>query len=252
MKKVNLTKILRLFPQGAVLYSPMLGNVVLKSVWENGIQVKMLESDEEYLFDAYGVWKDGGDVMLLPNGFSTDWSEYNPDIQPGDVVIGKDETRPFMFLRYGLHGKPIALCGINYYRDFVIHKNCTSDILEWTNDTYLTKATTLQNKYIVNNLLVKYNLVWDTKTQRLVYGDSIACTSEKFDITTLQPFDKVLVRDRYDYEWCCHFFSHIDEKGKINLIGYQTRQYVIPYNEETKHLVGTKDKPDDKYVTWKD
>ena len=47
MEKVDITKILRHFPQGTILYSPMCGNVVLESVWSNGVGVKMLESDEK-------------------------------------------------------------------------------------------------------------------------------------------------------------------------------------------------------------
>ena len=32
----------------------------------------------------------------------------------------------------------------------------------------------------------------------------------KFDITTLKPFDKVLVRHNENNKWCASFFSHID------------------------------------------
>ena len=234
MEKVNLTKILRLFPQGAVLYSPMLGNVVLKSIWENGIQVKMLESDEEYLFDAYGVWKDGGEVMLLPNGFVNDWSGYNPDLKPGDVVVGADETRPFMFLRYGLHGKPIASCGFNYYHDFIVHDDVSSDIIEWTNDTYLKKATEIQKACILNNL---------SKVQK---KEQI----ERFDVNTLQPFDKVVVRN-VDSTWTPHFFSERVTLNQVSCIGDNGWYTLcVPYNEETKKLIGTCDRAPEKYAWW--
>ena len=34
----------------------------------------------------------------------------------------------------------------------------------------------------------------------------------KFDVSSLQPFDKVLVSDKGDHRWRINFFSHIDEE----------------------------------------
>ena len=78
---------------------------------------------------------------------------------------------------------------------------------------------------------------------------------EKFDPKTLQPFDKVLVRDNNDNSerWRCDLFSHISTKGCFRFIcvgnGYH---YCIPYNEETKHLVGTTDEAPEYYRYWED
>ena len=65
---------------------------------------------------------------------------------------------------------------------------------------------------------------------------------ERFDINTLQPFDKVLAKDGFSSEWTCTFFSHMD--NNVSFPVYCSGGYFkvcIPYNEETKHLVGTKD-----------
>lgn len=70
---------------------------------------------------------------------------------------------------------------------------------------------------------------------------------EKFDYNTLQPFDKVLVRDENDCHWRCGFFSFMYN----NEMFCECRWIQgIPYNDETKHLVGTTDKPDEKYIWW--
>lgn len=57
-----------------------------------------------------------------------------------------------------------------------------------------------------------------------------------------KPFDKVLVRDSNDHEWKAGIFSHYGEGLNYPFIcvgcGYG---YCIPYNEETKHLLGTTD-----------
>ena len=74
----------------------------------------------------------------------------------------------------------------------------------------------------------------------------------KFNISTLQPFDKVLVRDYSDNNWCCGFFSHIGNYlYKFICIGSAYNQ-CIPYNDETKLLVGTTEMPPKKYITWEE
>lgn len=77
---------------------------------------------------------------------------------------------------------------------------------------------------------------------------------EKFDPKTLNPFDKVLVRDSSSCYWDCDFFSRIDDStGNYQYITVSSA-YIscIPYNEETKHLVGTKDEAPEFYKYWKD
>ena len=76
---------------------------------------------------------------------------------------------------------------------------------------------------------------------------------EKFDPKTLQPFDKVLVRDSNDDIWECGLFSHIREHKSFpyKCVG-NSFVYCIPYNNETKHLVGTDDKAPEYYEYWED
>ena len=74
---------------------------------------------------------------------------------------------------------------------------------------------------------------------------------EKFDPKTLKPFDKVLVRDE-DCYWTADLFSHIDDSlGRVCCSWYSWKQ-CIPYNDETKNLVGTKDDCPEYYKWWKD
>ena len=75
----------------------------------------------------------------------------------------------------------------------------------------------------------------------------------KFDPNTLNPFDRVLARnDRED--WSCVFFSHIvkDEETYPYACGYDWFTQCIPYNEETKHLVGTTEEAPEYYRYWED
>ena len=83
--------------------------------------------------------------------------------------------------------------------------------------------------------------------------DSFQPKKPKFDPKTLQPFDKVLVRDYNTEKWECDFFSHTIESGvyKYATIKCVFRQ-CIPYNEETKHLVGTTEEAPEYYRYWED
>ena len=74
---------------------------------------------------------------------------------------------------------------------------------------------------------------------------------EKFDPKTLKPFDKVLVRDE-DCYWTADLFSHIDDSiGRVCCSWYSWKQ-CIPYNDETKHLVGTSDDCHEYYKWWEE
>ena len=57
-----------------------------------------------------------------------------------------------------------------------------------------------------------------------------------------KPFDKVLGRNEKDDVWEAELFSHYKEESQypFHCIGF-SRKYCIPYNEETKHLLGTTD-----------
>ena len=73
----------------------------------------------------------------------------------------------------------------------------------------------------------------------------------KFDPKTLQPFDKVLVRDKDCENWNCGFFSHKDASSAYHYRCIGTPYiYCIPYNEETKHLVGTNEEAPEFYRYW--
>lgn len=76
---------------------------------------------------------------------------------------------------------------------------------------------------------------------------------ERFDPNTLQPFDKVLVRDVKEKKWGCGIFSHIEEGAVFPFICTESCYCIcIPYNEHTKHLVGTTDEAPEYYRYWED
>ena len=75
---------------------------------------------------------------------------------------------------------------------------------------------------------------------------------ERFDPKTLKPFDRVIIKPD-NGDWHCSILSHREDNNiyyrMIDGYGYS---YVIPYNDNTKHLVGTKDEAPDFYKYWED
>ena len=80
---------------------------------------------------------------------------------------------------------------------------------------------------------------------------------EKFDPKTLKPFDRVLAASMVDGRWVCDFFSHIGksirDNGRLYVgTGFGAYDRMIPYNDETKHLVGTTEEAPEYYRYWEE
>ena len=76
---------------------------------------------------------------------------------------------------------------------------------------------------------------------------------EKFDPKTFKPFDKVL--GFYEVEggsWECAIFSHLIGKERSAICAGIIYTKCIPYNEETKHLIGTNNDCPEYYKWWEE
>lgn len=77
---------------------------------------------------------------------------------------------------------------------------------------------------------------------------------DRFDPRTLKTFDRVLVRDSLCEKWHCDLFSHVNDDNLDYPYATITTDYAlcIPYNDDTKHLVGTKNEAPEYYRYWED
>ena len=76
---------------------------------------------------------------------------------------------------------------------------------------------------------------------------------KRLDPKLFKPFDKVLVRDYDEDNWRIDIFSDICNgvrKDSMRCIG-RTWYQCIPYNDDTKHLVGTTDEAPEYYKYWR-
>lgn len=80
------------------------------------------------------------------------------------------------------------------------------------------------------------------------------CKKGKFDPKTLKAFDRVLVRHECYHRWRCEFYSYIrDDNGGYPYVAISgAYKCCIPYNDETKHLVGTNEEAPEYYRYWED
>ena len=76
---------------------------------------------------------------------------------------------------------------------------------------------------------------------------------EKFDPKTLKAFDRVLVRNYKTTKWRCEHFSYFDG-GNYNpcIASCCSYTFCIPYNDDTKHLVGTTEEAPEYYRYWEE
>ena len=84
--------------------------------------------------------------------------------------------------------------------------------------------------------------------------------NKKFDPHTLRPFDKVLIKTDDDLIWSASLFSHlvvthdditgIDYLNSVTL--YCITPFCIPYNDDTKYLIGTTKEVSEYYRYWED
>ena len=115
-----------------------------------------------------------------------------------------------------------------------------------TSKFYLTRNGTYSNNYNGDCILFpsrdqrdwsKFTAPWYKK--------------DRFGPKTLKSFDRVLV-SYGESKWKCRLFSHIDNnesKYKYDCCD-ALYEYCIPYNDDTKHLVGTAEEAPEYYRYW--
>ena len=123
------------------------------------------------------------------------------------------------------------------------------------------KDTNKDDVYEISNIYDgSYGIVDFNWMIYMKYQDQYELVPNKFDPKTLKPFDKVLVKNDDDITWVAALFSHIIEfhdevTGNDYLesvTSYCTSSFCIPYNDDTKHLVGTTEEAPEFYKYWED
>lgn len=110
---------------------------------------------------------------------------------------------------------------------------------------------TKEQRDILMKAMNNAGYIWNAKTKTLR-----RLIKSKFDPKTLEAFDRVICCLEEHSIWQCNLFSHLHPNYKD--IDYpvhcmsNTFMYAIPYNEETKHLVGTTEEAPEFYRYWEE
>lgn len=233
---INIAEILRDCPKGTKLYSPLFGEVELKTV-QNDLNFPIVTEivNEEYklMSKTADFTKEGTffeipntECMIVPSQKMRDWSKF---FKPGDVAIE-------------------------------LFNGCGVLVEEWADDSYTSfKASVFQLKK--RGFAKRDKRVFSIDSFRKASDeqrDKFIADMEKFfggkynpDTLQVEPvkpectfkaFDKVLVRDTEEQAWCANYFSHYKNDPYYFYVCINgIYHYCIPYNEHTAHLLGTTD-----------
>lgn len=182
-------------------------------------QVEKIENYEYTLRHVFGG------LLCLPFSNEKRIREWTiQDAKDGDVLICNDEI--LLFKSYSEQGKISLYCWYNEYKNMFVDK-----------------------EVIGISLTTKNKICPATKKQHDILYQKIKERKEKFDTKKLKPFDKVLVRDSCTSTWRCTLYSHTKKDGSRwkYVTDNSAYEYCIPFNDETKHLVGTAEEAPEYY-----
>ena len=222
-KEINIAEILKDMPEGTKLWTPILGKVALISViyGDKTYSISVRGNDRlRYGFTQYGHYytTEGAELLLFPSRDMKNWSKF---FKEGDVL---ENTSDEVFPKYVI------------FKKFVDDKYTTFEAI---NGIVLGDEPV---KYSIQNTL-SYSKVEDEEMALEIKKkiQKIIARKTESSVPELQPFDKVLVRNHDKYPWCPAFFGLKSDLGEQ--CPYKTSngayKYCIPYNEKTKHLLGT-------------
>lgn len=118
------------------------------------------------------------------------------------------------------------------------------------NNTVITITGSKHDYYYIqyyNNIKNEYQ----NETISFTDQDKYELVPDKFDISNLKPFDKVLVRTDNKHVWSIQFFERINNLLKDSFVcmgGWRYRQ-CIPY-EGNEHLLNTVNDCEDYFKNW--
>lgn len=181
-------------------------------------QVEKIENYEYTLRHVFGG------LLCLPFSNEKRIREWTiQDAKDGDVLVCNDEI--LLFKSYSEQGKISLYCWYNEYKNMFVDK-----------------------EVIDISLTTKNKICPATKKQHDTLYQKIKERKEKFDPKTLKPFDKVLVRDKECSIWKINMFSYMHNNTEYPYDCFLgSYKYCIPYNDDTKHLIGTAEEVPEYY-----
>ena len=250
MKK-NIAEILKDQREDLPLWSPAYGNVTLKKATDTGVIIRT--KCGYFQLDVDGKIYAEGECMLFPSEEQRDWDKFWP-YEDGDVLYAKTKRNEYVFI-YREKEKDDEVCryvNLSHWEDLLQDPDgyvCTRTEVE------TIRHATEEETDALHRAIEKEGKRWDPAKKELVNIELVAGEekAEKFDINTLKPFDRVLVRDSNEALWVIELwmaYAPQYKKWKYQCLG-STYDQCIPY-EGNEHLMAKADMPDDYYIIWEE
>ena len=292
MEKINIAEILKNCPEGMELYSPLCGECRVLNIYDElGFDV-ICGDDTVYNFSYDGRYNIMGECCIFPSKENRDWSKFQRPFKDGDIVAGENCACGYItifrkFIDDTSFRHHACLTGLGKFKIDDISDNANlrfatkeekeklfdaikANGYKWNPRTKILeklsrfkvgnkiKCKTSENIFTVIDIRDGVYILSHTDDK---FGYHVPFRLEKdyelipnkFDITNLKPFDKVLVRVNNSY-WRIQFFERINKKNKnypfVCMNGSNYKQ-CIPY-EGNEHLLGTIDNCDEYFKNWEE
>lgn len=283
---MSLAKILKNCPKGMKLYSPIYGEVEFTEVSVVTGSIGCKTNGCTVYFHSDGTYYKGGECMLFPSKEQRDWDEFMIPFRDGDVIIrtefnpGCKQYNIAVFRNYNVSStnKMTIHCQVNGANEFktgmcVCHKDWrlanAEEIKRFfarmhesgydfkngkliplpkfkvgdtiTNGIYTFKVAHIDDRYYYEEAGITVS--------RLCIQEQDKWKIKKFDIQSLKPYDKVLVKYHKNGCWVPTMISYIEDVTVYTIDKEDSPVCVIPY-KNNEHLTAKYNDPDPYYITW--
>ena len=280
MEKINIAELLKDCPKGMELDCTMYDNCTYAGIEDVGyIDILINTPSGRIRLTKEGCYirhDDNAKCVIFPKGKTT-WEGFHRPFKDGDILATNDGSFIAIIKKNG--GKYYCCCHKNgnyfitdysgWFDRFATEeeKQKLFDAIKANGYRWNAETKTLEKlvepKFKVGDRVkyrsgeIVYRIVQITEDSYVFDNlSSIPISIEhmynlvpnKFDITTLKAFDKVLYRMHHNDTWLAGFYN-VCIKNKNFVIGLSAVPYCIPY-ENNQHLLGTTNDCDDFYKTW--
>ena len=218
---INIAEILKDYPKGTKLYSPIFGEVYLDKIRPYLAIVVTTDKEqgnfkEEFLYDGkYGM---NGECMLFPSKDQRDWNKFQRPFKDGDVVYIK--TKGHNHNEFIIIFKEIKNDHIHKYVCFAyqVLSTCKSAVCHLVDVEFMRLATE-EEKEILFDAIKSNGYKWNAETKTL----------EKIIVPKFKVGDKIVEKDnpfKYWYvqgidTYCNSDFYYIVTKGQVSNLHFK-------------------------------
>jgi hypothetical protein len=229
--KINIAEILKDKPKRTKLYADAFGELRIEDICtedELGITLSS-KDDDELLFYNDGKYNRYGEPIIFPSKKMRDWSKFV--WKKGDVLVGKNKVH-IIFEKFE-NDDYMSFKGKHYFWKEG-YEECYSKEETIMLTSVFEKASDDAAQTYINTI--------EERLDGKLNLDTLEIEKETESKYNFKPFDKVLVRDSEEKQWHIDFFEQITTARDFPYLCLASSyKHCIPYNEETKHLLGTTD-----------